>query len=62
MHQVKPLASLTDAEVTELASAAADRGECVSDVNPFTARTHKRLHALFEQAFRQRAADLQPAG
>jgi len=59
MHQIKPLASLSDAEITELACAAAERGECVSDVNPFTAG-HART--LFEKAFRQRAADLQPLG
>ncbi len=60
MHHVKPLGSLTDHEIHELAVCAAERGERIEDVNPFTAGTH--AHARFEQAFRQREADLQPAG
>lgn len=62
MHHVKPIADLTDGEVRELAVCAAERGERIEDVNPFTGSTHARLHALFEKAFREREADLQPAG
>ena len=58
MH-IKPLADLTDAEIHELGSCAAERGERIEDVNPFTAG---HAHDLFEEAFRQREAELQPAG
>lgn len=57
--QVRPLSSLTDAEVHDLATHAAERGERVEDANPFPA--HAPHHAVFAAAFAQRAADLQPA-
>lgn len=59
MFHVKPIDSLTDAEIRDLARAAAERGERIEDVNPFTAAHARRT---YEQAFREREADLQPAG
>ncbi len=58
--QVRPLSSLTDGEVHDLAIHAAERGERVEDANPFPAGA--RQHAVFVDAFERHAADLQPAG
>lgn len=60
MHQIKSIHTLTDTEVRDLAAHAAERGERVEDVNPFTAGTH--AHTVFAEAFHEREADLQPAG
>ena len=59
MH-IRSLSKLTDAEVRDLGRHAAERGERVEDVNPFTAGTH--AHTVFAEAFHEREADLQPAG
>lgn len=57
--QVKPLTSLSHAEVADLARHAADRGEDLEQANPFPAG-HWR-HATFADVFRARAAELAPA-
>jgi hypothetical protein len=56
MHHVKPISALTHAEMHDLAIHAAERGECVEDVNPFPDGTPE--HRLFAAAFEQRATDL----
>lgn len=58
--QIRLLTDLTDAEVHDLGRTAAEQGEGVNDVNPFTAGTH--AHTAFAEAFRERSADLQLAG
>ena len=55
MH-VKPLSSLSLAEVADLARHAADRGEDLEQANPFPAG-HCR-HPTFEDVFRERSAEL----
>lgn len=57
---IKPLQSLSDAEIRVMAQHAAESGECIDSANPFTLGTH--THTVFAEAFHERAADLQPAG
>lgn len=57
MH-VQPLTTLSHAQVAELAASAADRGETVEHANPFAPDCWR--HAVFVDAFRERAAELQP--
>jgi hypothetical protein len=56
--QIKPIASLTSAEVLELARHAAERGERIKDVNPFARGTP--LRTVFSCAFAKRALELRP--
>lgn len=54
--QVKPIALLTTDEAIDLAHAAAERGECIEDANPFpdgSARGHE-----FVTAFALRCSEL----
>lgn len=59
MH-VKPLASLSHTEVSDLAAHAAERGEELALANPFPAGSWR--HTVFRDVFAARAADLQPVG
>lgn len=56
MSTIKPLTSLTRAEVRELAIAAADRGE---PLNPYPAMTERNVWFQTEYSNRQR--ELSPA-
>lgn len=57
MH-VKPISALTTREIRDLAVHAAERGERIKDVNPFSRRSVGR--AVFSRAFARRAAELRP--
>lgn len=59
MH-IRPLSSLTRAEVVDLARHAADLGDDFAQVNPFPSDCWR--HGVFNDALRARAADLQPVG
>lgn len=61
MH-IKPLASLSHAEVADLAAHAAERGEELPLANPFPADPDCWRHRVFRDVFATRAADLQPVG
>jgi len=62
MH-IKPLASLSHAEVADLAAHAAERGEELPLANPFPADGPDCWrHRVFRDVFAARAADLQPVG
>jgi hypothetical protein len=56
MH-IKPLNTLTPAEVTDLAHAAADRGEPLDAANPYAAGSAR--HDRFAAAYRKREGELQ---
>lgn len=60
MHCIKPLSSLTEAEIRTLAQAAAERGENLEDANPFKL-TQKAQRDQFAIAFLERQDELQPA-
>ncbi|BEP54509.1 hypothetical protein GmRootV118_17530 [Variovorax sp. V118] len=59
MH-VKSLSALDHAEVVELATHAAERGDDIAHANPFSAGCWR--HAVFRDVFVARTADLQPVG
>ena len=59
MHHIKPLASLTEAEICALAQAAADRDEDLDQANPFDHHQQAKRDQ-FAAAFLERQADLQP--
>ena len=61
MH-IKPLASLSHAEVADLAAHAAERGEELPLANPFPPKPDCWRHRVFRDVFVARAADLQPVG
>ncbi|WP_213956308.1 hypothetical protein [Variovorax sp. dw_954] len=56
--EVKPISALTRAEICDLATHAAERGERIEDVNPFPEWT--RNHVVFTNAFVKREAVLRP--
>jgi len=58
--QVRPLSSLTHAEVVDLAEHAAGREEPIEQANPFDPGCWR--HAVFNDVFIACAADLQPIG
>lgn len=53
---VIPIHALSTAQVRDIASHAAERGERIEDANPYTTGTTQ--HAIFVSAFNVRAADL----
>lgn len=55
---VKPLHTLTHAEVVDLAEHAAGRGEPIAEANPFNPKCWQ--HQTFIDVYLARAADLQP--
>lgn len=55
-HAIKPLSALTREEIAELGHLAAERGEAVEDVNPFTSGTHEAT--TFERSYRARSTEL----
>ena len=57
MH-IRPIASLTAADLRELAVHAAERGERIKDVNPFPHGTPQRRD--FSRAYVARALELRP--
>lgn len=57
MH-VRPISTLTAAEIRDLATHAAERGERIKDVNPFPRRTLQRR--AFTRAYVRRALELRP--
>lgn len=56
MHDIKPLHALSRDEVRDLATHAAERGECLEQANPFGSADLN--HVLFTTAFVRRADEL----
>lgn len=55
---IRPLSKLVHREVVALGHAAADRGECPRQANPFPQSCWR--HVVFADAHSARAAELQP--
>lgn len=59
MFAIKPLHTLSRAEIRELAIAAADRGDSIDSCNPFAPGTDR--FDWFQSYYRDRQAQLSPA-
>lgn len=55
---IRPLSKLTHREVVDMGRAAAERGECPNEANPFGAFTWQR--GAFACGYAERARELQP--